>query len=193
MHVNSCYCGLSNTGRPLSIMRRATIALYSFLFAMLAPAVFAQSADAFIPVHWNEKAGRVEFTLTPQRLQREFLRFTGMDGGVGSMSGGGDRGTVGPTSLCRFERVGNKVLVIEVNTGFRATHGSPELQHSVDDSFPAAVLAALPILSEDAGNLVVNANPLILADTTGVARQLRAPAPGLPPTPGAGGRGAATA
>jgi hypothetical protein len=171
-------------------MRRATIALYTFLFAFSAPAAFAQ-ADAFIPVHWNEKADRVEFTLTPQRLQQQFLRFTGMDGGVGSMSGGGDRGTVGPTSLCRFERVGNKVLVIEVNTGFRATHGSPELQHSVDDSFPEAVLAAMPILSEEGGNLVVNANPLILADTTGVARQLRAPAPGLPPNPGAGGRGAA--
>src|SRR6185312_6790308 len=165
-------------------MRRATIALYTFLFAFSAPAAFAQ-ADAFIPVHWNEKADRVEFTLTPQRLQQQFLRFTGMDGGVGSMSGGGDRGTVGPTSLCRFERVGNKVLVIEVNTGFRATHGSPELQHSVDDSFPEAVLAAMPILSEEGGNLVVNANPLILADTTGVARQLRAPAPGLPPNPGA--------
>jgi hypothetical protein len=153
----------------------------------------AQSAPAFIPFQWNARTGVLQFTLTPERMASEFLRFTGLDGGVGSMQGGGDRGTIGPTSLCRFERVGNKVLVIQENTRFRAVEGSPELQHSVEYSFPVAVLAALPIVSEENGTLTVNANPLVLADTTGMARQLRAPAAGLPPNPGANGGAAAGA
>ncbi|HWG37360.1 MAG TPA: zinc-dependent metalloprotease [Terriglobales bacterium] len=160
------------------------------LFIILGIGAAAQEAG-FIPFQWNAKADVLEFTLTPERMSQEFLRFTGFDGGVGSLQGGGDRGTVGPTSLCRFERAGNKVLVIEENSSFRASDGTAELQHSVEDSFPSAVLAALPIISEANGTLTVNANPLVLTDTTGTGRQLRAPAPGLPPNPGAAGRGGA--
>ncbi|HVA64020.1 MAG TPA: zinc-dependent metalloprotease [Terriglobales bacterium] len=163
-------------------MKRATLALATLLCAALAASA---QAPAFIPFQWNQRTGVLAFTLTPERLAQQFLRFTGLDAGVGSLSGGGDRGTVGPSALCRFERVGNKVLVVQLNTRFRATNGSAELQHSVADSFPEAVLAALPILSENNGTLVVNANPLVLADTTGMARQLRAPLPGIPPSPGA--------
>src|SRR6185312_16326937 len=118
-----------------------------------APAPQAANPDAFIPFTWNARSGRLEFVLTPARLSHEFLRFTGLDGGVGSLQGGGDRGTVGPTSLCRFEVAGNKVLVIQENTRFRAVEGSPELQHSVEYSFPPAVLASLPILSDENGTL----------------------------------------
>ncbi|MGH9488702.1 MAG: zinc-dependent metalloprotease [Terriglobales bacterium] len=151
-------------------MRCTSALLYSLVFLFATAAATAQ--NGFIPVAWNTRTNQVEFTLTPARLQQEFLRFTGMDEGVGSLQGGGDRGTVGPTSLCRFRRDGNKVFVIEVNTRYRATRGSAELRHSVADSFPEAVLASLPILSDNGGTLVVNANPLILADTTGEARAL---------------------
>ncbi|MGH9475781.1 MAG: zinc-dependent metalloprotease [Terriglobales bacterium] len=170
-------------------MRCPSTVLYSFIF--LLATTFATAQAEFIPVTWNTRTNQVEFTLTAERLSQEFLRFTGLDAGVGSLHGGGDRGSVGPTTLCRFERAGNKVLVIQVNLGFRATRGSAELKHSVADSFPEAVLAALPILSDSGGTLVVNANPLILADTTGEARQLSGPAFG-PPTPGSnrGGGGA---
>ncbi len=174
------------------MIRRTNVVLYSFVFLALAAPIMAQ-APGFIPVRWDAAHNQVEFTLTPQRMQQEFLRFTGLDEGVGSLEGGGDRGTVGPTSLCRFERAGSRVLVIQENLSFRATDGTPELQHSVADSFPQAVLAALPILSDNGGTLVVNANPLILADTTGAAGQLRSPAPGIPRNPGATGRGAASA
>lgn len=148
--------------------------------------------NGFIPLEWNAHSGMVEFTLTPERLSHSFLRFTGLDAGVGSLQGGGDRGTIGPTSLCHFERAGNKVLVIQDNTRFRAEEGSVELRHSVEYSFPSAVLAALPVLREENGNVIVNANPLILADTTDMARQLRSPAPGIPRNPGATGAGGTT-
>lgn len=170
------------------MMRRAILAIVA-----LSAGLLAQNPDGgFIPIQWNARSGMVEFTLTPQRLSQSFLRFTGLDGGVGSLQGGGDRGTIGPTSLCHFERAGNKVLVIQDNTRFRAEEGSAELRHSVEYSFPSAVLAALPILREENGNLIVNADPLILADTTGMARQLHSPAPGIPRNPGATGAGTNT-
>jgi hypothetical protein len=174
------------------MVRRANL-LFCAIFFTLVAAAGAQDAGAFIPLHYVQRTGVLEFTLTPQRLAQPFLRFTGLDAGVGSLSGGGDRGTVGPTSVCRFEREGNKVLVVEINERFRATAGPAELRHSVQDSFPQAVLAALPILADDDGTLTVNANPLLLGDTTEEAQRLRRPAPGIPPTGGANPRAAAIA
>lgn len=171
-------------------IRRASTVMYSLVFLVATP--FATAQTEFIPVTWNTRSNEVEFTLSPERMSQAFLRFTGMDGGVGSLQGGGDRGTVGPTTLCRFERVGNRVLVVQENLRFRATRGSAELKHSVEDSFPEAVLASLPILSDNDGTLVVNANALVLADTTGVGAALRRPAPGLPPTPGFNGTAGAS-
>ncbi len=170
------------------MFRRANLLLCTFLFA--AAAAGAQDAAAFIPLRYVQRTGTLELILTPQRLAQPFLRFTGLDAGVGSLSGGGDRGTVGPTNVCRFQREGNKVLVVVMNTRFRATAGNAELQHSVQDSFPQAVLAALPILADDHGTLTVNANPLLLGDTTDEAQRLRRPAAGIPPTGGANPRAA---
>src|SRR5581483_1014354 len=61
------------------------------------------------------------------------------------------------------------------NTGFRATNGSRDLQRSVEASFPTAVLAALPIESEQNGTVVVNANPLIVRDAFDLLGQLAHP------------------
>src|SRR5205814_113081 len=103
------------------------------------------------------------------------IYFTGLSSGVGSIQMFADRSSVGGSQLCRFVRSGPKVLVIAENTDYRAEHGSSELKHSVERSFPTSVLAALPIESEQSGNLIVNANPLVVRDAVGLIDQLRRP------------------
>ena len=66
--------------------------------------------------------------------------------------------------VCRFRRVGPRVLVVQENTSFRAENGSAELKHSVDESFPTSVLASLPIEAEQDGTVLVNANTLLVRD-----------------------------
>jgi hypothetical protein len=131
--------------------------------------------DGFIPYYWDAKKGMLLFELTPQRLGEEFIYFTGLSGGVGSIEMFADRSSVGGSQLCRFVRSGPKVLVVAENVRFRAEHGSPELKHSVERSFPTSVLAALPIESEQSDSIVVNANPLVVRDATGLLGQLRQP------------------
>jgi hypothetical protein len=131
--------------------------------------------DGFIPYYWDAKKGLLLFELSPQRLSGEFIYFTGLSSGVGSIEMFADRSSVGESQLCRFVRSGPKVLVVAENTGFRAEHGSPELQHSVGRSFPTSVIASLPVESEEGDNLIVNANPLVVRDATGLLNQLRRP------------------
>src|SRR5258708_5640528 len=94
-----------------------------------------EKKDGFFPYLWDEKKGEVLFELSPAALDREFLYFTALGSGIGSTEMFADRSSFGNSVLCRFRRVGMRVLVIEENTSFRAVTGSPDLKHSVDLSF----------------------------------------------------------
>ena len=132
-------------------------------------------SDGFIPFYWDAKKGELLFELSPERLGGDFIYFTGLSSGVGSIEMFADRSSVGGSQLCRFVRSGPKVLVVAENTSFRAENGSGELKHSVERSFPTSVIASLPIESEQGETLVVNANPLAVRDATGLLNQLRRP------------------
>ncbi len=134
-----------------------------------------QKHEGFIPYYWDEKKGTVLFELSPAALSREFLYFTGMGSGIGSPDLYADRSSFGAEVLCRFRRVGMRVLVIEENSRFRSTHGSPELAQSVDSSFPISVEASLPIEAEQDGAVLVNANSLLIRDAFDLIAQLRQP------------------
>jgi len=51
--------------------------------------------DGFIPFSWDAKKGVLLFEFTPQRLSEEFIYFTGLSSGVGSIEMFADRSSVG--------------------------------------------------------------------------------------------------
>ena len=134
-----------------------------------------QKHAGFFPYYFDEKKGSVLFELSPSALSREFLYFTGMGTGVGSIQVFADRSSFGSSALCRLRRVGTRVLVIQENTSFRADSGSAELKHSVESSFPTSVLAALPVEAEQDGTVLVDASTLIVRDAADLLSQLRRP------------------
>ncbi len=129
----------------------------------------------FLPYYWDEKKGSILFELSPSALNREFLYFTGMGTGVGSTQVFADRSSFGSAALCRFRRIGLRVLVIRENPGFRAENGNAELKHSVESSFPTSVLAALPVEVEQDGTVLVDASGLLVRDAFDLQSQLRRP------------------
>ncbi|HLB87471.1 MAG TPA: zinc-dependent metalloprotease [Terriglobales bacterium] len=131
--------------------------------------------NGFLPHYWDEKKGTLLVELSPAALTREFLYFTAMGSGVGSTEIFADRSSFGDSALCRFRRVGMRVLVIRENTSFRAVSGGPELNRSVESSFPTSVLAALPVEAEQDGTVLVNANALLVRDAFDLLSQLRRP------------------
>jgi uncharacterized protein DUF4953/uncharacterized protein DUF5117 len=132
--------------------------------------------DGFFPYYWDEKKGDILIELSPAALHGEFLYFTGLGSGVGTIEAFADRSSFGSGSVCRFRRVGMRVLVIEENSGFVAPNGTPELQHSVEYSFPTSVLASLPVEAERDGTVLVDADALLVRDAFDLLSQLRRPA-----------------
>src|SRR5215472_6326488 len=102
-------------------------------------------ADGFAPYYWDAKRGMLLFELSPAALEKEFLYFTALGSGVGSLDMFADRSSTHSSIVCRLFRVGQRVLVIQENEQFRATSGPAALQKSVELSFPTSVLASLPI------------------------------------------------
>ena len=131
--------------------------------------------DGFLPYYWDEKKDALLFELSPSALDRKFLYFTGMGTGVGSTQVFADRSSFGNSALCRFRRIGMRVLVIQENTDFRADNGGTELKHSVESSFPTSVLAVLPVEAEQNGTVLVDAGALIVRDASDLLSQLRRP------------------
>src|SRR5713101_6342848 len=134
-----------------------------------------QRRDGFLPYYWDEKKSEILFELSPAVLGREFLYFTGLGSGIGSTEAFADRSSFGGVGVCRFRRAGMRVLVMQDNTGFRAPNGAPELQHSVEYSFPTSVLASLPLEAEQDGTVLVNADALLVRDAFDLLSQLRRP------------------
>jgi len=134
-----------------------------------------QKRNGFLPHYWDEKKGTLLVELSPAVLTREFLYFTAMGSGIGSTEIFADRSSFGDSALCRFRRVGMRVLVIRENTSFRTANGGPELNRSVESSFPTSVLAALPVEAEQDGTVLVNANALLVRDAFDLLSQLRRP------------------
>jgi hypothetical protein len=144
--------------------------------ALMARTAGLERHDGFFPYYWDDKKGDILFELSPAALKGEFLYFTGLGSGVGTIEAFADRSSFGSGSVCRFRRVGMRVLVIAENSSFVAPNGTPALRHSVEYSFPTSVLASLPIEAEHDGAVLVDADTLLVRDAFDLLSQLRRPA-----------------
>lgn len=132
----------------------------------------AQNAAVLLPVRYDATSGKVFLTIP--NMGEELLYMNTLATGLGTPAASLDRGEVGTDALVRFERHGARVYLIRVNTAHRAVTGDDALRRSVAESFPLSVLASLPVQSESAGGVEVDATDFFLSDMFDVAGRLRA-------------------
>jgi hypothetical protein len=126
--------------------------------------------DGFIPFYYDERTGKL--LLEVQRLDQDFLYLPTLATGLGSNDLGLDRGTTGNEAVVRFERFGPKVLLVSRNMRFRGTADSLQAQ-SVQESFATSTLAAMQIVAEEPGKLLVDATDFALQDVMNVAATIQ--------------------
>ncbi len=136
------------------------------------PSIAARTAglarhEGFLPYYWDARQGRLLVEVA--RWGEDFLYGAGLAGGAGTLAVGLDRGQLGGLGLVRFERVGPRALLRQVQTDHRSGAGGTESARAVAESFPSAVLAAWPIVAEDGTRALCDASDFVLADTFVVA------------------------
>ncbi|WP_237067696.1 zinc-dependent metalloprotease [Microbulbifer guangxiensis] len=156
-------------------------ALLVLVLALASAAIRAESvADftagmpryaGFHDFYWDAAEGRV--LLEVEAFDRELLLLTGLAQGLGSNPVGLDRNQVGDTRLVRFERIGDKVLLHQLNTRFRANSENAAERRAVEEAFASSVLWGFKILAESERSALVDFTPFLLSDQHGIADRLK--------------------
>lgn len=156
-------------------MKRIVLAL---LLVATSVSAATQKLDGFIPLYWDEDNGKLLMEIS--RFNEDFLYQTSLPAGLGSNPVGLDRGELSETRVVRFERVGPKVLLVQVNDRYRAITADANERRAVEESFAQSVLAGFkvePSLSAatppSAASVVVDATSFFLRDAHGVIERLK--------------------
>lgn len=129
----------------------------------------ANRIDGFVPLYINGEDGKIYMEIS--RLNSEFLYLVSLPTGVGSNPIGLDRGQLGSTKVVRFERAGNKVLLVQPNYDYRST-GDEKQKKSVDESFARSVIWGFKIEAVENDRILVDATSFLIRDAHGVADRL---------------------
>ena len=155
------------------------------MLALLVPAVLAgqvassiaskttgfERREGFIPVYVDARSGKLLLEL-PRDSARALLLISQATG-LGSNPIGIDRGASADDHLVRFEREGDRVQVVLENWRYRSTATeNADHQRTIREAFPSSTIAAMPLLAEEQGRLLVDATDFVLRDWTDVAGTL---------------------
>ncbi len=131
-----------------------------------------EKRDGFIPLYWDANAGKLWLEIPAARLNQELLYITGAPTGLGSNDIGLDRGQIGGERIVRFQRVGNKVLMVQPNYGFRSSDTSTAARRAVEESFAISTLWGFKVEAESGGAVLVDATDFALRDVHNVIAAL---------------------
>src|SRR5690606_33090167 len=130
-----------------------------------------QSHEGFFTFYHDTEAGK--YYLAIPRQAPEFIFQTSLPWGFGSNDIGLDRGQLGATRLASFHIEGNKVLLLQHNTKFRANSDNAVERASINEAFAASVIAGFSIVAADTKHVLIDYTPFLLSDTHGVSKRLR--------------------
>ena len=121
--------------------------------------------------YWDPKEGRL--WLEVDILDTEFLYVNSLKAGLGSNDIGLDRNQLGSTKVVKFQRVGPKILLTQVNYGYRAVSENPKELEAVDDAFAKSVIGGFLVEAEEDGRVLVDATEFFLRDAKQVVQRLK--------------------
>lgn len=129
-----------------------------------------QRIDGFVPIYINADDGKIYIEIS--RFNSEFLYLVSLPTGVGSNPIGLDRAQLGPTRAVKFERAGNKILMVQPNYEYRALSSNEAERRSVEESFARSVIWGFKIEAADGDRVLVDATGFFIRDAHGVADRL---------------------
>jgi len=126
--------------------------------------------SGYIPFIYQKKTGKTYLLIT--RIGKQFLYQNSLADGLGSNDIGLDRGQLGETRLVQFEDGGNKILLRQLNTRYRALTQNQAEKHSVNQAFASSIIWGFPVIERTKEGILVDATDFLIEDFHGVAQRL---------------------
>lgn len=111
--------------------------------------------------------------LKVDQLDQEFIYVNSLTSGLGSNDIGLDRGQLGGTAIVKFQRAGNKLLLIQPNQEYRAITDNELERRSVEQAFAKSVLYGFDIQDESENAFLIDFTPFLMQDAHGVSKRLK--------------------
>ncbi len=124
----------------------------------------------FLTYYWDAKKGKIWLEIS--QFDTELLYYPTLAQGIGSNDIGLDRGRLGQEHVVKFQRSGNRVLMIEPNYAYRAISSDPLERRAVEESFAKSVHAGFEVVAEENDNVLVDLTPFLLQDAVGAVQSL---------------------
>lgn len=150
-----------------------------FLFGITASAQFFEPTkqldtfDGFFRFHYDEKEGSLFLEVSDNQINNEFLYVHSLRSGLGSNDIGLDRGQLGSGDVVKFQRSGNKLLLVQPNLKYRAvTDNGPE-RKSVEEAFTRSVLFGFEIKKTHENIHLIDLTPFLMQDAHNIIGTLK--------------------
>jgi len=102
-----------------------------------------------------------------------FIFQTSLARGIGSNDIGLDRGQLGETKLVSFERVGEKVLMLEHNTRYRAQSANSAERQAITEAFASSVIWGFKVIAEDDSKYIIDYTDFLTSDSYYIGERLK--------------------
>ncbi|MDP4983736.1 zinc-dependent metalloprotease [Pseudoalteromonas tunicata] len=126
----------------------------------------------YFPFYYDDNSGKLY--LEVEKLNQAFLLQQSLPYGLGSNDIGLDRGQLGETRLVQFEKMGNKLMLRQLNTYYRANTSNKAEQQSVKEAFASSILFGFELAANTEKSYLIDYTPYLLSDVHGVSRTLEA-------------------
>lgn len=132
-----------------------------------------QHQQGFFSFYLDDKTGKVFLEI--DNFNEDFLFQSSLPHGVGSNDIGLDRGQLGDTRLVRFERVGDKVFLRQLNTYYRANTENTLEKQAIDEAFASSIIWGFKVSSSSKNNkkTLIDYTPFLLSDIHNLSAKLK--------------------
>ena len=130
----------------------------------------ATKYNGYINFYYDDSTDKIYLEI--DKLDHEFLYVRSLSEGLGSNDIGLDRGQLGNEAIVKFQKAGNKILLIQPNQTYRALTDNVAERESIEQAFAKSVLHGFVIDKEEKGKYLVDATSFFMRDAHGVARRL---------------------
>ncbi|MFD2568007.1 zinc-dependent metalloprotease [Pseudotenacibaculum haliotis] len=129
-----------------------------------------QKFEGYFTFYYDESKDKI--FLEVDKIDQEFLYVNSLSEGVGSNDIGLDRGQLGGERVVKFQKAGNKLLLVQPNLDYRAITDNIEEKKSVKEAFAKSVLHGFKIEKTEGGKYLVDASLFFMRDAHGVSDRL---------------------
>ncbi|WP_432277193.1 zinc-dependent metalloprotease [Glaciecola petra] len=128
--------------------------------------------NGLLDIVYDKNQDKVFLRLKSTQIEQLFIFKSSLPQGIGSNDIGLDRGQLADTRLVKFQRFGNKILLKQLNTKYRATSDNIAERKSVDEAFADSVIAGFELAHEEEDKLYIDYTNFLQTDIHGIGERL---------------------